>query len=114
MGTTLCTHFGAAGRLNRTLIPAAAFACCALASCAAMRLVVENNDFLVRSGFAILVVLHGAVVSWIALPACRHSRPVLCWSTIGLASGIAGAGAYVLVLHLLTSLVPMPWLPSHP
>jgi hypothetical protein len=71
-----------------------------------MRLLLDRYEFLVSLSAAVPIALGGGVCTWLAFHLWRRPHPLLCTASMGLFTGVAGAGAFLLSIHLLTALSP--------
>lgn len=94
------THGGSCMWIKCTL----AFFSAAVISCLGMRLGYEHGDWFGWLPGATFTTLFGGLLAWAAFRLLWRSRPFLGSAAIGIASGIAGAGAYALLMHGLASM----------
>jgi membrane protease YdiL (CAAX protease family) len=84
----------------------AAFFVAALCSSAAMRLLVRTNALAFDPSVALFIFSFGVVVAWMALQRWRVAAPIRCAAVVGLSSGIAGAGFFIMVVYILACFIP--------
>ena len=72
----------------------------------AMRSVLDQYSVFESLPGGVLLALGGGFLAWIEFHFSRQTYPFLCVTIMGLCSGIAGAGGFVLFGWLLTALTP--------
>lgn len=88
-------------RMNKIIV----FLTAALVSALLMRILVRNQEWAFSLWAAIFNLFIGVQLAWSALQRWRFVAPLRCAALVGLAAGVAGAGAFVLFGYLLANLL---------
>lgn len=72
-----------------------------------MRLLWDKHEFLFSFWSAVAIALGGGVGAWLVFHIWRTAYPFLCALAMGWFSGIAGAGAFLILVHLLAAMGPV-------
>lgn len=72
-----------------------------------MRLHLDKNEFLFSIWASMAIALMGGVCAWLVFRLWSRNHPFICAAAMGYFSGIAGAGACILLAYLLAGLGPI-------
>jgi len=72
-----------------------------------MRLLLNRYESLLSLSAAMLTALAGGFCAWLVFRLWGRSHPFLCAAAMGYFSGLAGGGAWVLLVHILVALGPI-------
>jgi hypothetical protein len=87
-----------------------AFLGAAVSTCLVMRLVLADGNSIGSLPNAASTALLGGILAATVFRFRWRIHPLLCSAAMGAATGIAGVGAYALILHTLASAVPLEWI----
>lgn len=67
----------------------------------------DKHEFLFSFWSAVVTALGGGICAWLVFHIWHNSYPFPCALTMGYFSGIPGAGAFLILVHLLAAMGPI-------